>query len=428
MQEVNYIGLGASAGGLSALQEILSNVPVPSHSIYIVVQHLSSDRKSMLPDILSKSTSLDVIEAQEGTELLVGKVYVIPPNMMLTQNKNLQLIVIPSKSKTAPQPNIDTIFTFLSQYSGAKTIGILLSGSGHDGVKGLRAISDVDGITLVQSPKEAEFKSMPESAIKAKVVHETLRLKDIAKIITELDSISDDETALEAIRILLINHNGFNLQKYKENTVLRRMHKRMLLLQIETLKCYTKYVIKNHKELQLLYEDILIGVTSFFRDKEAFEVLSKKISHLVQKNKNKKELRVWVTACSTGEEAYSIAIMLSELVEKSAKDLSINIFASDIDDVSLAKARQGVYTQLELKNIDKALRDKYFIQTNDDFEVHQNLRKLIVFTHHDLLNEPPFIKMDLITCRNALIYFTHSTQKEIFTMFHYALKTHGILF
>jgi len=428
MKEVNYIGIGASAGGLTVLQDLLSNIPVPSHSIYIIAQHLSSQRESLLSDILAKYTDLDVIKAVDGTELLVGKIYVIPPNMTLSQTKNSQLIVTYSENTNAPQPSVDDIFTFLAQFSGAKTIGVLLSGSGHDGVKGLKAICDVDGITLVQSPDEAEFKSMPQSAIDANVVHESLSLHGIAKIITELDSVSDDETALEAIHILLMNYNGFDIHKYKENTVLRRMHKRMLLLQMDTFKAYTKYVIKNHKELQLLYEDILIGVTSFFRDKEAFGILSEQISALIDKSKNKKELRIWVTACSTGEEAYSIAIMLSEIIEKSNKNLTINIFASDIDDISLKKARKGVYTESELKNIDPNLQEKYFIQKNNDFEVTQSLRDIIVFTHHDLLNEPPFIKMDLITCRNALIYFTHPTQKEIFTMFHYALKSHGILF
>ena len=428
MQEVNYIGIGASAGGLSALQELLAHIPVPSHSIYIIAQHLSSERKSILSEILSKATDLDVIKAEEGTEFLIGKIYIIPPNMILSQNKNSRLIATYSDNTTAPQPDIDNIFTFLAHFSGARTIGVLLSGSGHDGIKGLKAICDFDGITLVQSPVEAEFKSMPQSAIDAKVADESLTLHGIAKIISELDSTNNDETALGAIRILLINYNGFDIYKYKENTVLRRMHKRMLLLQIDTLKTYTKYVIKNHKELQLLYEDILIGVTSFFRDQEAFKILSEQLSILIDKSEDKKELRVWVTACSTGEEAYSIAIMLSELIAKKGKKLSINIFASDIDDISLKKARRGIYDASELKSMSPTLRDRYFIQKGNSFEINQSLRDIIVFTHHDLLNEPPFIKMDLITCRNALIYFTHPTQKEIFAMFHYALNSHGILF
>jgi len=428
MQEVNYIGIGSSAGGLTALQVLLSSISAPSHSIYIIAQHLSSERKTLLAEILAKYTDLDVIKAEEGTELLMGKVYVIPPNMTLSQTSDLKLIVKKSINQNAPQPSIDDIFTVLAHFSGAKTIGILLSGSGHDGVKGLKAISDVDGISLAQLPEEAEFKSMPQSAIDAKVVDASLTLYGLAKIISELDSVSDDETALEAIRILLMNYNGFDIHKYKENTVLRRMHKRMLLLQIDTFKVYTKYVIKNHKELQLLYEDILIGVTSFFRDREAFSILSEQVSSLLNKSSEKKEFRVWVTACSTGEEAYSIAIMLSEIMDKLNKKVSINIFASDIDDVSLKRARKGVYAESELKNIDSLLRDKYFIQKESDFEVNQSLRDIIVFAHHDLLNEPPFIKMDLITCRNALIYFTHPVQKEIFTMFHYALNSNGILF
>ena len=428
MQKVNYIGIGASAGGLIALQNLLTNIPVLSNSIYIIVQHLSSDNKSILAEILNKYTDIDVLQAIEGTELSIGKIYIIPPNMTLSKNKDFKLIVTSSNNISAPQPSIDDIFTFLAKFSGARTIGVLLSGSGHDGVKGLKAISDVDGITLVQSPEEAEFKSMPQSAISAKVAHESLTVHGIGKIISELDSISDDETALEAIRVLLMNYNGFDIHKYKENTVLRRMHKRMLLLQIDTFKAYTRYVIKNHKELQLLYEDILIGVTSFFRDKEAFGILSEEVSVLIDKSKQKKELRIWVTACSTGEEAYSIAIMLHELVAQYDRDISINIFASDIDDISLARARQGIYSDSELKDMDVKIRDKYFIQKDDNFVVNKSLRDVIVFTHHDLLNEPPFIKMDLITCRNALIYFTHPIQKEIFTMFHYALNPYGLLF
>jgi len=428
MQEVNYIGIGASAGGLKALEVLLSAIPAPSHSIYIIVQHLSLDRKSLLSEILSKSTGLDIVEATQGLELLIGKIYIIPPNMMLSQNKNSKLTVIHSDDTTAPQPRIDNVFTFLAKFSGARTIGVILTGSGHDGVKGLKTIRDVDGITLVQSPKEAEFKSMPQSAIDAKVVHESLSLQGIAKIISELDSSSDDETALEAIRVLLINYNGFDISKYKENTVLRRIHKRMLLLQKESLKAYTRYVIKNHKEFQLLYEDILIGVTSFFRDQEAFDILREQLSELIDKSENQKKLRVWVTACSTGEEAYSIAIMLTDLVLKKKKKLSINIFASDIDDVSLTKARKGIYNISELKNMNPILLERYFIEKDTTFEVRQSIRNIIVFTHHDLLNEPPFIKMDLITCRNALIYFTHPIQKEVFTMFHHALNSHGLLF
>ena len=428
MQEVNYIGIGASAGGLNALQTLLSYIPLPSHSIFIIAQHFSPDKKSILSEILARTTEMDVIEAKEGVKFLVGKVYIVDPNLTLAKDENANLFVIPSKNRLAPQPSIDDIFTFLANFNPTRTIGILLSGSGHDGVKGLRAISEAGGVTLVQSPQEAEFHSMPQSALDAKVVNVELKLQDIAIVITELDSVSDDETALRAIGILLLNYNGFDINKYKEKTILRRMYKRMLLLQVDTLKSYIRYTIQNPQELQLLYENILIGVTSFFRDKEAFDILGEYLEEMLEKAEDKKEFRIWVTACSTGEEAYSIAIVLEELMQKRNETLPFSIFASDIDDISLEKARQGIYSVSDLENVEPKLVEKYFFQKADTFEVSQILREKIVFTHHDLLNEPPFIKMDLITCRNALIYFTHSIQKEVFTLFHYALNPHGILF
>ncbi len=428
MQDINYIGIGASAGGLNVLKILLSHIPVPSHSIYIIAQHYSAEKKSTLSELLNRVTEMDVIEATQNIEFLAGKVYIVASNMTLSEDKNSRLCVVPSPNTTPPQPNIDDIFSFLAKFGANRSIGVLLSGSGHDGTQGLKAIQEAGGVTLVQSPKEADYSSMPQSAIDSMVVDVALELRDIAKVIGELDFITPDEMALEAIRVLLINYNNFDLNKYKENTILRRIYKRMLLLQIDRLKDYTRYLIKNSQELQHLYENIFIGVTGFFRDKEAFTALEYSLENLIINSPDKKELRVWVTACATGEEAYTIAILIEELLQKSTKQLSWNIFASDIDAISLVKARQGIYTFNDIEAVKPYLLEKYFIQKDESYIVSQKLRERIVFTQHDLLNEPPFLKMDLITCRNALIYFEQSIQKEIFTMFHYALNPQGILF
>jgi len=431
MATFKYIAIGASAGGLTALQNLLEKLPKTTNFIYIIVQHRSTEHKSLLAEILGKITTIPVIEPQDKEILKKGNIYLISSTLHIVDDEKenivAQSIVEPL---TLPRPSIDDVFTSLAKHRGTQSIGIILSGTGHDGTKGLRAIKSNGGICIAQEPQEAEYGDMPKTAIDADAINQVLSIQGIAKILSILgnEDKNDEKTALEAIRTLLYSNDQIDIGKYKEKTVFRRIHKRMMMLHIDSLEGYVYYLLKHKEESVSLYQDILIGVTKFFREPEAFEALKDTFLSKLKLKKDNDELRVWITACSSGEEAYSIAIMFCELLEHRANNIGIRIFATDIDDKALKEARDGSYKEETLKDIPTNLRSKYFISNGKEVEVNERLKSMIVFTHHDLLQDPPFIKMDLISCRNALIYFTPNIQEEIFSMFHYSLSDEGILF
>jgi len=430
MKDITYIGIGASAGGLRALQELLTLVPANNSFVYIIFQHISKDHKSQLSSLLSSVTSIPIIVPNEDSEFRPGNIYIIPPACSLGI-KNQQLYVSKcSLEAPAPHPSIDQGFVTLAQMPNAKSIGIILSGTGHDGTEGLKSIHTMGGITIAQLPSEADFEGMPRQAINAKTVDQVLPIASIAEVLHIFSRNEDnsEEDLLEGIRVLLYASEGIDLDNYKEKTVWRRIKKRMLMLHIDTVANYFSYMIGHNNESRLLYQDLLIGVTCFFREKEAFasltNILRKKIITLSQNS----EFRIWVPACSTGEEVYSVTIVLLELLEEANFKLNIKVLATDIDDIALKAARLGRYSLDAFEEFPLHLREKYFTKYHNSFEVIEKIRKMVLFTHHDLLQDPPFLKTDLISCRNALIYFKASTQQEIFTLFYSSLKDDGLLF
>ena len=427
MKEHIYIGIGASAGGLRAFEKLIPLLPTNKEYIYIIAQHLDPKKQSALVDILSHFTSLGVSEIKKETFFLPNHIYIIPRGHNLTlQNNNLQLEYLGEEIHSAT-PSVDKLFEALAHYKGENSIGIILSGSGHDGSEGIKKIKEYGGVSIAQDPTEAKCKSMPESAIEAESVDYILSLEEIAKSLTS-ELYPKSATPILAIEKLLQKHENFNITKYKSDTILRRINKRMLLVHKKTLVEYLNYIKSNKDELHLLYQNILIGVTRFFRDEEAFESLEKEICLYLKNKPDNYEFKIWSIACSTGEEAYSIAILMAQINEKLNKNLQVKIFASDIDEKSLSKARTATFSKEAVKEIDKEILSKYFTEHDNGYKVIEKIRNQIVFTKHNILSDPPFINQDLISCRNLLIYIKPEVQQEIFTLLHYTLKDNGLLF
>ena len=427
MQNYTYVGIGASAGGLKAFEELISLLPHNSNYVYIIAQHLDPHKKSALVEILSRCTSLKVLTINETTSYFPNHIYIIPAGYDLSY-KNARITLCKTETQThKPTPSIDSLFETLALYKKEKSIAILLTGSGHDGMLGMQEIKKNGGITIAQEPQEAYYKSMPQSAIDSGSVDYILPLKEIAKklsIFIKTQAI----TPLENIEQLLQRKEHFDTKKYKSETILRRINKRMLLVHVNTLEEYLEYIIVNEDELHLLYQNILIGVTQFFRDKEAFSVLESEVYNYLKDKPENYELKVWSIACSTGEEAYSIAIVIAEVSKKLKRNFRIKIFASDIDEKALYKARSAIYSQESITEIEPDILQTYFTKIDNGYKLSEEIRKYIVFTKHNILSDPPFINQDIISCRNLLIYIKPEAQQELFTLLHYTLKDDGILF
>ena len=434
MQDFIYVGIGASAGGLKALERLVSKLPSDMNYIYIIAQHLNPDKKSSLATILSRSSKLQITEIDSNTKFLPNNIYVIPSGYNLIVSNHHLKVEKMSLEPSTPIPSVNIMFESIAAYKKKNCIGIVLTGSGSDGTRGIKMIKENGGLIVAQNPKEAQYPSMPQSAIDTGDVDEILDIEDIAKYLTthilkkkHLKVMILPHT-LDAIKKILKNRENLDINRYKSDTIMRRINKRMLLTGKSTQEEYLDFIKTNYQEVHLLHQDILIGVTSFFRDKDSFKALEKQLlSYLKDKPENYK-LRVWSIACSSGEEAYSLAILISEICKKLKKTFVVHIFATDINDEALDVARSANYSTNAVSNLDKNLVDEYFTKTKDGYRVKHSLREQIVFTHHNLLSEPPFIKQDIISCRNLLIYIKPEAQEEIFSLFHYALKEYGILF
>lgn len=434
-KELVIVGLGASAGGLEALTLFLSNLPSKLDNIaYVVVQHLSPTHNSMMRELLARETSFDVLDIQTGLLPKANTVYITPPDRDVTLRNGLFFLEKPLDRWIGPKPSIDKFFISLAQEKQEKAVGVILSGTGTDGAQGVRAIRAEGGIAIAQDPKQAKYDGMPASAIQTKSVDYILKAEEIAQEIIHLirypnslrvEKAKEDE--LMSIFELLRQHFHIDFSQYKTSTITRRIERRMAAIKATSLSDYTSYLTSNKEEVELLYQDMLIGVTSFFRDTDAFEELKEQLTRYVQVYAGSEQIRVWIPACSTGEEAYSVAIILDEILGGNAQQ-HIKIFATDIDEEAIQKARAGVYPELIISNISPERLSRYFIQRGNEFEVKAKLKERVIFSRHDITMDPPFVNLDLITCRNLLIYFETELQKKIFTTFAYSLKQHGLLF
>ena len=439
------VGIGASAGGLAAFEAFFSGMPadIEPDMAFVLVQHLAPDHKSILTDLIQRYTRMQVFEVQDGMAVRPNCAYIIPPNRdMAFLNGTLQLMK-PSAPRGHRLP-IDFFFRSLAQDQHERAICIVLSGTGSDGTLGVRAIKGEGGMVMVQNPASTEYDGMPRSAIATGLVDYQLPPAEmpaqlmayVAHAFGKTPNAAappepQSENALKKIFVLLRAQTGHDFSQYKPNTIHRRIERRMAINQIETINEYIKYLQQSPAEVELLFRDLLIGVTNFFRDPVAFKTLEKQIIPKLFAGKPTGALvRVWVPGCSTGEEAYSIAILLQERLEAIKLTYGVQVFATDIDSHAIATARSGLYPASIATDISPERLARFFTVEPDGvtYRIHKSIRDMLIFSEQDVIKDPPFSKLDLISCRNLLIYMGADLQKKLIPLFHYALNPGGMLF
>jgi two-component system, chemotaxis family, CheB/CheR fusion protein len=436
-QDFPIVGLGASAGGLDAFKKFLRAIPEDSGMAYVLVQHLDPSHQSLLPEILSKTTNIPVNEITDDIHLAPNNIYVIPENKILTSSDGV--LKLTSREKVKRHYPIDVFFTSLAEVHQSLAVGVVLSGTASDGTMGLKAIKAHGGITFAQDQKSAAYGSMPLNAVNGDAVDFVLPPEKIPEKLlqilhtykgkngTESQLPKNNELIFQQIVLILSKHSGVDFNYYKQTTIRRRIARRMAIVKKEHLSDYLKFIRQDKTEMDALFNDVLLPVTSFFRDPVIFEHISKTIFPLLVKNNPSNPLRIWVAGCSTGEEAYTFAIALQEFFEHEESGRQLQIFATDISKSAIAKARTGTYNSPELKNISDDLLNKYFTKLNGNYQVNRQIREMCIFTVHNFLKDPAFVKLDLVSCRNVLIYMDPVLQKKAINTFHYALKDSGIL-
>ena len=432
------VGIGASAGGLEALTSLIAALPVDLGVSYVVMQHLSPTHRSLMVQLLGRETALVVQEVSDGVQPQPDTIYVAPAthNVVLSEGR---LRLIETRRDGSPKPSANAFFSSLAVAKGEDAIGVVLSGTGSDGTVGMREIKAAGGFTFAQSPESAKYVGMPQSAIESGCVDWVLAPDAIAKEIAmlvrgqhrPLAPVASPQSASATLKRLLMQvkqKSRIDFSGYKENTLWRRIERRMAACHISTLDAYLQHVGRCPEELDRLAKDILISVTAFFRDPDAFGRLHEVLRTIVAGKQLGDEIRIWVAGCATGEEAYSIAILLSEVLGSDAGLYKIQIFATDIDNEAMNVARKGVYVEGALAEFDVELRKRYFTIQRGRYEISRALRDMVVFARQDLVLDPPFLRLDLISCRNVLIYLKSELQSKILATFHYGLKSGGYLF
>ncbi len=435
----HYVGIGASAGGLEALESFFTNMPPDSGMAFIVIQHLSPDYKSLMVELLSKKTSMPVHRAEDGIEVFPDHVYLIPPKKNLTIFHGKLLLADQDHSRGINLP-IDLFLRSLADDQAERAVAIILSGTGSDGMRGVRAVKENGGMVMVQTEESAKFDGMPRSAISTGLADFVLppdqmprQLQAFIKhpYVTKTersDSLTSDEDVLIRIFALLRERCKVDFTYYKPSTVIRRIERRMSINQVEEIKEYVAFILNNPSELTTLYRELLIGVTSFFRDQEAFDFIANNVLPDLFRNATSREIRFWVAACSTGEEAYSLAILARECLEQLGVSHDIKIFATDIDRDAIHYAANGSYPESIAADLSPRILAKYFHKRDDNFQIARTIREMVVFAQHNLIKDPPFTNIDLISCRNVLIYFQPVLQRKVFEFFNFSLSGNGTLF
>ncbi len=436
------VGIGASAGGLEALEQFLGSVPNGSGMAFVIIQHLDPTHKGIMPELLQRTTDMRVIQVKDGTTVRPDCVYVIPPNKDMSILHGVLHLLKPMAVRGLRLP-IDFFLRSLAQDQRDRSIGVILSGMGSDGTLGLRAIKEKAGLVLVQEPTTAKFDSMPHSAIDAGLADIVAPAAQLSrKILTYLHrapliqrtKMTLEEKSLSTLGkviILLRNHSGNDFSFYKRSTLYRRIERRMGIHQISKMPVYVRYLQENSQELDLLFKELLIGVTNFFRDPAAWGHLCKHaLPALFASRSPGQALRAWVPGCSTGEEAYSLAIVLKEAAEalKPRRKITIQIFATDLDRDAIDKARSGVFPANIAADLSEARLKRFFTKEGHGYRVRKEIREMVIFAPQNLIMDPPFTKLDILSCRNLLIYLTSEVQKKLIPLFHYSLTPGGILF
>ncbi len=434
------IGIGASAGGLEALEQFLANVPPRAGLAVVIVQHLDPTRKGIMVELLQRSTSMKVMQVRDRMRVEPDCVYVIPPNKDMSILHGMLHLLEPASPRGLRLP-IDFFLRSLAQDQQERSIGVILSGMGSDGTLGLRAIKERGGVGLVQDPASAKFNGMPRSAIDADLADMVAPVEKLpARIIAylkhtplpaaEVTLAAKTQHALEKVILLLRAHTGHDFSLYKTNTFYRRIERRMGIHQIGKIADYVRYLQENSQELDLLFKELLIGVTRFFRDAAVWEELREKIlPALIASRPAGTGMRAWVPGCSTGEEAYSLAMVFKEAMDKvkPARKIKLQVFATDLDKDAIDKARQGVYPENICADVAPRLLHRFFTKEEHGYRVTTEIREMVVFAPQSLILDPPFTKLDILSCRNLLIYLAPEMQKKIIPLFHYSLNAGGVL-
>lgn len=434
------VGIGASAGGLEALEQFFQNVPKNCTMAFVVIQHLDPTQVGIMPELLQRITEMKVLQVTDHLQVKPNHVYVIPPNKNMSILKGYLYLFEPVELRGLRLP-IDYFFRSLAQDQNEKSIGIILSGMGSDGSMGLKAIKEKNGIVAVQDPLTAKFDGMPQSAINSVIVDilspaneipekliAFLKLNPAIANKTQIDVKS--KSSIEKIVILLRMHTGHDFSLYKKNTLFRRIERRMNVHQIKKIANYVLFLQENPKELDILFKELLIGVTNFFRDNAVWVKLKEKVlPELFNELPNGHVLRAWVTGCSTGEEAYSLAIIFKEAYDnvKHDKNFTFQIFATDIDSDAIEIARKGFFSFNILADVSPERINNFFVKEENGFRVNTSIREMIVFAPHNVIKDPPFSKLDILLCRNVLIYMENELQKRLMNLFHYSLNIGGIM-
>lgn len=435
------VGIGASAGGLEAFKKLISAIPENSGMAYILVQHLHPEHESSLPEILQRITKIPVIEISDNVHVDPDRIYVIPSNKILVATDGI-LELSPRPVTDKLNLPIDIFFSSLAEVHQGHSIGVILSGTGADGTAGLKDIKEQGGLTFAQNPASASYNGMPQHAIDAEVVDFILLPEKISEKLMELQksfaisSSADEETLKDKanedgfgqILALLKVRVGVDFSFYKQTTIRRRIIRRMIMLHLETITDYVGHLKENKQEQDILFNDLLIPVTSFFRDPATFDTLCETVFPEILKNKSASNpLRIWIAGCSTGQEAYSMAMCLHEFLGDQVSNSKVKIFATDISEKSIQTARSGTYSKKELDGVSDNRLQQFFTKSDGHYRVIKPLRDMCVFAEQNFIKDPPFAKMDLISCRNVLIYLQPFLQKKALTIFHYALNDKGIL-
>ena len=432
------IAIGASAGGMEDLHLFFDHTPLDGVS-YIVVQHLSPDFKSRMVELLSKHSKLKVTEAQENMKVESNQVYFIPNKKFMTIREG-RLHLTEKEKNNKPKLTINAFLNSLAEERGKDTIAVILSGTGSDGSEGVKAIKKAGGMVIARNPEGAEFGGMPANAIATGAVDRVLDTQLMPKTITEYVSNKgvllppvtdkkDEKEYMTAIVNLINNKLSLDFSEYKENTILRRIKKRAAHHNFDKLESYLAFLETNSDEVKTLAQSFLISVTAFFRDVGAFRFLQDNIvPEIIKRHKPGEEIKFWVTGCATGEEAYSLAIIICEQLHDEYKDVVVKIFATDIDAVALTHARKGIYDESIVKDVSPERIERFFLKEGSNYRIKPQIRKMLIFAEHDLVKNPPYCNIDFISCRNLLIYMNPALQKKIFLMLQFGLKKDGYLF
>ncbi len=441
LEALTVVAIGASAGGIEAFTEFVRNLPTDTGFAFVFIQHLDPTHPSILAELVGKETSMPVSEVTNGQHVLPNHIFIIPPNASMSISRNT-LELTPREDSHGVHMSVDRFMRSLAEAKGNRAIGVILSGAGSDGTLGMAEIQAQGGMTFVQDEATARYDGMPHSVIATGCADYILAPKAIARELSriakhpfvarpdlpDLTQLESSESGMDAIFQMLRRNTGVDFTHYRQTTILRRIQRRMLVHKLERLSDYVRYLQGSTPEIKALYQDMLINATSFFRNPKVFEELKAEVfPQIVKQHSAEQSIRVWIPACASGEEAYSLAIVLLEYLGEKAPQIPIQIFGTDVSETSIVRARSGIYPENIQGDVSLERLRRFFSRVEGGYRISKTIRDMCIFAQHNLLNDPPFSQMDLISCRNLLIYLEPVLQNKVISLFHYAARPEGYL-